>query len=240
METQLTLEILPQPDGFTCGPTCLQAVYRYYGDKVSLEQVIAEVPHLEDGGTLDVLLACHALRRGYQAKIFTYNVQMFDPTWFGPRPFNPVPIKEGLRKQMEFKKSPKLAVATEAYLEFLDRGGVLRFDDLTTGLIRKYLSRGIPLLTGLSSTYLYRSAREYGPAQEFDDVRGVPSGHFVVLCGYDATNRQVLVADPLGNNPVSASNPYPVSIDRVIGAILLGIITYDANLLMIEPPKTLK
>ncbi|HEY5315433.1 MAG TPA: C39 family peptidase [Pirellulales bacterium] len=240
METQLTLDILPQPDGFTCGPTCLQAVYRYYGDKASLEQVIAEVPRLEDGGTLDVLLACHALRRGYQAKIFTYNVQMFDPTWFGPAPFNPAPIKAGLRKQMEFKKSPKLAVATEAYLEFLDRGGVLRFDDLTSGLIRKYLNRGIPLLTGLSSTYLYRSAREYGPGQDFDDVRGVPSGHFVVLCGYDATNRQVLVADPLGNNPVSASNPYAVSIDRVIGAILLGIITYDANLLIIERPKAPK
>ncbi|HEX4148600.1 MAG TPA: hypothetical protein VHY20_06420, partial [Pirellulales bacterium] len=79
--------------------------------------------------------------------------------------------------------------------------------------------------------------REYGPGQEFDDVRGMPSGHFVVLCGYDNNARQVLVADPLGSNPVSASNPYAVSIDRVICAILLGIVTYDANLLIIEPPK---
>lgn len=239
MEIQLTLDILPQPDGFTCGPTCLHAVYRYYGDTISLEQVIAEVPHLEDGGTLDVLLACHALRRGYQAKIFTYNVTIFDPTWFLPKPLETPQLKERLRKQMEFKKSAKLTVATEAYLEFLDRGGRLRFDDLNGAILRKYLNRGIPLLTGLSSTYLYRSAREYGPGQDSDDVRGVPSGHFVVLCGYDNQSRQVLVADPLGSNPV-ARHRYEVSIDRLVGAILLGIVTYDANLLLIEPSKSPK
>ena len=43
METRLSLDILPQPDELTCGPTCLHAVYRYYGDDISLDQVIAEV-----------------------------------------------------------------------------------------------------------------------------------------------------------------------------------------------------
>ena len=36
METRLSLDILPQPDELTCGPTCLQAVYRYYDDNISL------------------------------------------------------------------------------------------------------------------------------------------------------------------------------------------------------------
>ena len=82
METRLSVDILPQPDDTTCGPTCLDAIYRYFGDPLPLEQVIAEVPHLKEGGTLAVWLACHALHRGYSAKIFTYNLQMFDPTWF--------------------------------------------------------------------------------------------------------------------------------------------------------------
>ncbi len=47
----------------------------------------------------------------------------------------------------------------------------------------------------------------------------------------------MLVADPLETNPVSGSISYAVSIDRVICAILLGILTYDANLLIIEPRK---
>jgi hypothetical protein len=75
------LDILPQPDGSSCGPTCLHAVYRYFDDDIPLQQVIAEVPTLEDGGTLAVYLACHALLRGFKATIISYNLQIFDPTW---------------------------------------------------------------------------------------------------------------------------------------------------------------
>lgn len=232
METNLRVEILPQPDDFTCGPTCLHALYRYFGDHMSLEQVIGEVSMLDSGGTLDVLLANHALKRGYTAKIFTYNVELFDPTWFGPAV---VDLSERLRQQMEYKTNPKLRFATQAYLEYLERGGQIRFEELTTALIRKYLGRQIPILTGLSATYLYGSSREYGPECVPDDVRGRPAGHFVVLCGYDKDSRDVLVADPLKKNPVSGTNQYIISIDRVICAILLGIVTYDANLLIIEP-----
>ena len=232
METKLRVEILPQPDDFTCGPTCLHALYRYFGDRLPLERVISEVPVLDNRGTLDVLLANHALARGYSARIFTYNVQMFDPTWFDGRA---VDLSERLRMQLEHKDSGRLRVATEAYLLFLAKGGQLRFEELTTALIRKYLSREIPILTGLSATYLYRNAREFGPDCKADDIRGRPAGHFVVLCGYDKETRDVLVADPLLKNPLSGTNYYVVSIDRVIGAILLGILTYDANLLIIEP-----
>jgi hypothetical protein len=232
METKLRVEILPQPDDFTCGPTCLHALYRYFGDEVSLAQVIGEVPVLENGGTLDVLLANHALMRGYSARIFTYNVQMFDPTWFGSIK---VDLAERLTRQLEHKDSERLRIATEAYLLFLRRGGDLRFEELTTALVRKYLARNIPILTGLSATYLYGSAREFGPDGRPDDIRGKPAGHFVVLCGYDRDTREVLVADPLQKNPLSGTNQYKVSIDRVICAILLGILTYDANLLIIEP-----
>lgn len=237
METKLRVDILPQPDDFTCGPTCLHALYRYFGETLPLERVIAEVPMLEGGGTLDVLLANHALARGYSARVYTYNVQMFDPTWFNGRRND---LAQRLRLQMEHKDSQRLRVATEAYLLFLERGGELRFEELTSALIRKYLSREVPILTGLSATYLYGTAREYGPEGRPDDVRGRPAGHFVVLCGYDRETREVLVADPLHTNPLSRTNQYMVGIERVICAILLGILTYDANLLIIEPRDTRK
>ena len=67
MVTKLHLEISGQPDDTTCGPTCLHAVYRYYGDAIPLRQVIAEVKSLSGGGTLAVLLGNHALSRGYRA-----------------------------------------------------------------------------------------------------------------------------------------------------------------------------
>jgi hypothetical protein len=231
-EMRLHLDILPQPDEITCGPTCLHAVYRYWQDELPLQQVVAEVPMLEEGGTLAVWLACHALRRGYRALIYTYKLQLFDPTWLVP---GGPELRERLRRQMEFKVDPKLRAASRAYLEFLDLGGELRFEDLTPALIRKYLNRSMPIVTGLSATYLYRTPREFGPRADFDDVRGEPAGHFVVLCGYDRQARTVLVADPLLPNPLAPSQRYELSIDRVLCAILLGVLTYDANLLVIRP-----
>jgi hypothetical protein len=232
LRKQLKFDILPQPDEITCGPTCLHALYGYYGDDLPLDQVIAGVPMLEGGGTLAVLLACHALRRGYRALIYTYKLQLFDPTWLtagGPD------LREKLRRQMEFKHDPRLQAASRAYLEFLDLGGELRFEDLTTALIRKYLNRSVPLITGLSATYLYRTPREFGPQADYDDIRGEPSGHFVVLCGYDREARTVRIADPLLPNPLAPAQVYETSIDRVLCAILLGVLTYDANLLIIQP-----
>jgi ABC-type bacteriocin/lantibiotic exporter with double-glycine peptidase domain len=80
MDKQLRLEILPQPDHLTCGPTCLQAVYRFFGDSISLNQVVDEIPQLEDGGTLAVVMACHALKRGYSATIVTSTLSARWPT----------------------------------------------------------------------------------------------------------------------------------------------------------------
>ncbi|MBU1265455.1 MAG: C39 family peptidase [Gammaproteobacteria bacterium] len=231
---RLPVKMLPQPDETTCGPTCLHAVYRYWGEEVPLAGVIARTRKLEHGGTFAIFLACDALRQGYQATIYSYNLTVFDPTWFAPGG----DIAERLERQREEKKhDARLQHVTEGYLEFLRLGGRLRLTDLSRPLIRGLLRRNLPIITGLSSTYLYRAAREYGPDDVPDDIRGLPAGHFVVIAGYDRKKRSVLVADPYGLHPYSPSHEYWVSIDRVIGAVLLGIVTHDANLLVIYPPQ---
>jgi hypothetical protein len=229
----LPFDILPQPDETTCGPTCLHAVYRYFNHEMPLPQVIREVPKLEGGGTLAVLLACHALERGFRAIIYSYKMQLFDPTWLIP---GGPDLRERLRKQMLFKDDPKLQAASRGYLRFLELGGQLRLEDLTLDLIRRFVKKELPVITGLSATYLYRTPREYGPRCEYDDIRGEPSGHFVVLCGYNKHDRTIAVADPLLPNPVAKRQIYQVPIERVLCAILLGVLTYDANLLIIQPP----
>lgn len=234
MEHRMSIDILPQPDETTCGPTCLHAIYRYFDNELPLEQLIEQIHRLEHGGTLAVFLACDALRRGYRATIYTYNLQMFDPAWFEPPGRD---LADCLKRQMKFRDRAGVGAATEGYLEFLELGGRLKFEDLTSGLIRRYLKRGIPILTGLSATYLYHSPREYGPWSVYDDIRGKPSGHFVILGGYEPQSRSVLVIDPWQPNPMARSQHYEITIDRVIGAILLGILTHDANLLIIEPSK---
>lgn len=232
MDSRLHFEISPQPTNSTCGPTCLHSVLSYHGHTQTLQEVIAGVPALEHGGTLAVLLGNYALKQGFEAVLYTYNLIVFDPSWF--RPGAP-PLANRLRAQMQAKTKPKLRMASEAYLEFIERGGSIRMEDMTPGLLRKYLKRACPVLAGLSSTYLYNERRELDDGQQ-DDVAGRPQGHFVVLCGYDADNRTVLVADPLQPNPLSKhEQKYEVDLDRVMCAIMLGIVTYDGNLLVIRP-----
>jgi ABC-type bacteriocin/lantibiotic exporter with double-glycine peptidase domain len=78
----LNFDIKAQPDEVTCGPTCLHALYQYYRDEIGLKEVIAEVKSLKSGGTLAVMLGNHALKRGYKASLYTYNLNTFDPSWF--------------------------------------------------------------------------------------------------------------------------------------------------------------
>jgi hypothetical protein len=236
MKTHLSFHIQAQPDDTTCGPTCLQAVYAYYGDRISLDKVIGQVKKLKGGGTLAVLLGCHALRRGYRAKLYTYNLRVFDPTWFNA---GAPSLIERLARQMDVKRDPRVHTTSKAYLEFLQLGGKICFEDLTSTLIRGLLKRGVPILTGLSATFLYRTAREMDRDGQtvYDDINGEPAGHFVVLCGYNASDRTAVVADPLLPNPMSKSQIYPVRLNRLICAIMLGILTYDANLLILTPKK---
>jgi hypothetical protein len=234
METHLPFTILPQPTVTTCGPTCLHAIYRFHEDPVSLKKVIAEVPALETGGTLAVYLACHALRKGYTATIYTFDLSMFDPTWFPEPGGAPVDLRAKLEAQAAVKKGATLQRATRAFLDFMELGGRVRFRDLNPSLIRKYLKRGVPILTGLSATHLHRTARERGDDCASDDIAGTSSGHFVVLYGYDQKEKLVAIADPLLPNPLAKSHYYKVRIDRLICSILLGILTNDANLLIIE------
>lgn len=229
----LPVQMLTQPTETTCGPTCLQAVYRYWKGDEELEGVIGRTEQLKHGGTFAVFLACDALRRGFKAVIYTYNLTVFDPTWFRPG----VDLADRLMRQRELKTDYRLQQATAGYLEFLSLGGKLQLADLSIYMVRERLEKGMPVIAGLSSTYLYGSSREYGPQDTPDDLRGSPAGHFVVISGYDPKERCFLVVDPYHTTPYGPDNQYWLPAERVLCAILLGIVTHDANLLVIAPSR---
>jgi hypothetical protein len=232
MNDRLSFDISAQPNSTTCGPTCLHAVYRYYGDDIPLREVIAETLELAGGGTMAVHLGLHALRRNYQASVYTYDLNIFDPTWF---PATPDHLVDRLRRQLVYKTKEKFRLASEAFITFLQAGGRIRMEDVSSRLLRKYLTKRTPILAGLSATWLYGDRREISMGMVSDDIRGEPQGHFVVLVGYDVVKREVLVADPQMPNSIAAQHYYSIPLVHVVSAIMLGIVTYDANLLVIEP-----
>ncbi len=228
----LNFDIKAQPDEVTCGPTCLHALYQYYKDNISLKQVIREVKQLKTGGTLAVMMGNHALQRGYKASIYTYNLNVVDPTWFE---LSSRKMVYNLKRQMSYKfKSKKLQIASRAYIKFLEAGGQLLYNELNDKLIKGYLKKSIPILAGLSATYLYSTPREIPSNNKYDSIKGEPVGHFAIVNGFDEESDNVYLADPMNPNPLK-SQYYSVTFNRLINSIMLGIVTYDANLLIIQP-----
>lgn len=232
-------EIIPQPDDESCGPSSLYAIYKYYGLNITYTSVVDEVERSISGGTLAPLLGKHALKMGFEVTLYTNNLLLFDPTWFNHENSSNKFLSEKLMQQLREKKNRYLG-ATHLFLDFLALGGIVNFRTINTALIETYFLQKKPILTGLNSTYLYNCPRDWfdekGNAFP-DDIRGTPCGHFVVLHGYDAEKKQIVVADPYAKNPLSKSHYYTVSPDRLINAIMLGVGTYDGNLLIIEPKR---
>ena len=181
MKKTLDLEIQPQPNDSSCGPTCLSAVYQYWSDPVEIQCLLNEIRQLSSGGTLAVQLGCHALSRGYHAMTTTYKLQIFDPTWFKSAGGlgDSLQISDKLIKQFEIKsKRPhvnhaSLKIATDSYVNFQKMGGRLRMIPLNEQLIQDAIAVGIPVLCGLSATYLYQKSRERSDADVTDGLTSV-------------------------------------------------------------------
>lgn len=232
----INLKIQTQPTDESCGPTCLHAIYDYYGLNSDLDTLIHHVERTTTGGTLAPFLGKHAIEQGFKTTIYTNNLTIFDPTWFIEASAKNIMAK--LSTQIKCRTDPLIIQTSKAYLKYMQAGGAVLFRTLNVQLLKEYFNRKIPVLTGLSATYLYKCARERFTQQGvsiYDDICGTPCGHFVVLCGYDEHKKHIVIADPHRENPLAKDSYYKVNIYRLINAIMLGVLTNDGNLLIIEP-----
>ena len=232
----MNIKILPQPDDVTCGPTSLHAIYHHYGYQISLHRLISEIEMLEGGGTLGVFLGLDALKRGFDATIHSVNLEIFDPTWVN---LSMEALADKLRQEYAAKHRAKLRVAIKAYLRFIELGGIVNLKDFKPGLFDRYFKKNVPLIAGVSTTFLYQSKREYTNSDNmsvFDDIHGDPMGHFVVVYG-ENEEKKFLIADPDCTNPIAHDHYYAVERNRLVHSILLGILTYDSLILAVQPKK---
>jgi hypothetical protein len=229
---ELRVQHFTQPDDVTCGPTALRKVYSFYGLELQLDDVLLTLERNEDGGTLAVFLGMAALRQGFRSRIYSYDLQIFDPSWVG---LDRDGLVEKIRARFPHLDDAQRRRAAMAYVRYLEMGGELHFDDLTPQLLKSIIDRGHPVLAGLSATYLYSFSRERwdevrGQLVD-DDVAGQPTGHFIVISGYDQWGRRFTVLDPSAHVPAAPDGRIIVGVERLINAILLGDVTYDAVLL---------
>lgn len=235
-EHELAVQRFLQPDDLTCGPTCLRKIYHFYGMDVPVEAVIGEIDRNEDGGTLAVFLGISALKRGYGARIFAYDLNLFDPTWCE---LSMRELAKKIQARTPHLRTAKAMRTAGAYRRFLEMGGELGCEELTPALLRSIVDRDHPILAGLSATYLYRMPRERQLVERDelvdDDVGGDPVGHFIVISGYRRWGREFTVLDPSVHAPVGLDGRVAVNAQRLINSILIGLLTNDAVLLEIWP-----
>lgn len=226
---KLDLCVSKQPDDESCGITCLKSIYDYFEYPASLDRLKREIEHWHTGGTVAVNLARNALAHGFGAEIYTYNIKIFDPTW---KALDAKALSAKLRQRQRKIRSKKQKKVIGFYLDFLKKGGILRFDDLDEELLNRLFKNHKPIICGLSATYLYEHMRETSDNEE-NDIIGQPVGHFVVVSGWDSASRSVTIQDPLRKNPLSETGTYRLSFTKFSNAVMLGILTYDENLLVI-------
>lgn len=237
----MDIKIETQPNDESCGATCLHAVYRYYGYDIPLNNVIETIDRSPSGGTFCISIGKHALQHGFMSTIYINSLVIFDPSWFTNGEADKKLLIDKLEAQMRAKNDPYINKATIAIIEYLELGGKICAYPLSVRFLKKFFDKNIPVISGLSATNLYWSPREAFTDEGksvYDDIRGTPCGHFVILCGYDSQRRRIVVADPYSGNPMQHSSYYKVDINRLINAILLGVITFDGNLTVIEPKKS--
>ena len=221
-----------QPDDVTCGAACLAQVYGYHGLDKPIDAIVSETPHNRDGGTFIPFLGVGALKNGFGATAYPFGARVFDPTW-RRLPTNELEAK--LRARRDAVTSGKIRLSIDSYLSFFELGGKVVFRDLSKELVIRHLRHGRPVITGLSATYLYRQPRELD--DQSDDVRGFPVGHFVVVSGYDPVTDRFALRDPARDIPFSRTGRYSVPAERLVSAVLLGDVTFDAVLLVVVPPR---
>lgn len=236
-QKSLKVNIHRQPTEDSCGPTCLHAIYEFHDIHIDLSSLVKNTPRLSRGGMLGVHLGLEALKDGFDVSIYSYNLKLFDPSW---KTLSSSQISDKLQKQAEAKEKDRLKAATKAYRKFLALGGLIQWEELSSSLIEKLIDANTPLIAGLSATYLYQAQREYFDHDKGkdidDDILGYSCGHFVIISGY--TKGEFVIHDPYIPNPFTSTNTYTINKDRVINAILLGILTYDANLIIVKPKHT--
>lgn len=218
-----TIEMLPQPDDTSCGPTALHAIYKYYGLDIPLNTVISELEGYSTlEGTYDAMIGVDALKRGFQVNIFVYNLRIFDPSWKYDES-----ITEKLYTMKARLSDPRLIKSVEWFIRFSEMGGhIVISSPLINALTAEH-----PVICGLSATHLYNCRRENPITNEYDEF-GSPVGHYVVTDAHFG-DTSVPIYDPYGDRSRIRKIEYIMPINAVIESIMLGTLTYDGSVIEI-------
>ncbi|MBT3984899.1 hypothetical protein HOD38_03165 [archaeon] len=220
----------------SCGHSSLLQVLAYYGTKLELKEVVNEISSCEVDdlklGASECELGLFAMKRDFKSTVISLDVRRFDATWFDLS-------KEELKKKLELRSkflhnlSPEdfkegqgtqyLDNVTKYYSEYFEKDGKVKFLPISKELIKKYIDKKIPVIALVSSQLYFKKARKYNG--KFDDIKGKPTGHWIVVSGY--TDKNFIITDPADDlekdGNVEMEQNYLISSINTYGPVILII-----------------
>jgi hypothetical protein len=176
----LQLEPILQDGPTACTNACLRMVAGYFGRELERDAIDRALFKDSAGCSFNTDLARIALRHGFAADCYGYNLYLTDPADAG---LSPAALLDRLRRERAHLRDPWYRPMLESIVAALQEGVHYAVRRPAFEIAASYLRARIPVIAVVSYPALH-------------GVRGNPfSGHDVVLTGYDG--RRVFFVDPL-------------------------------------------
>ncbi len=204
-----------QETPYSCVPACLQQLFDYYHKQISQAEILCSLDRPERGMSIP-RAGLFLQESGLDPLFITNNINIFDPAWF--RLGNVMLIKN-LKKRRKFLDKYSQSLVDD-YLKYLNNGGKIRFKTISPDLLVQYLSKGIPIMAELASTFIYKKSKSTKPGKFDDGIKGDIEGHCVIISGFDINKHKFKIVDPDSkNNPFSKKGIYWVKEEDLIASI---------------------
>lgn len=228
MNKQLFPNIKQKVTSNTCGPSCLEAIYRHYGKDRGLEGILEDLHITKEESTYGPQLARHLNNNGFKTCICSSDPNVVSPEW---RNASVDSIIEDLKGWIIYhfdKKVDKIWIKKALFLLFyLQEGGNLQVNDVTRSFLDKSLQEGNIILACVAESWIWKK-RKISKVAKYDNIKGKVHGHFVVV--YEQEDEKYLISDPYPTNIQDKEGLYKVDKDTLITSIL----TWSSEILIIK------
>ncbi|MBD3362355.1 hypothetical protein GF362_01395 [Candidatus Dojkabacteria bacterium] len=224
--------IKQKADSSACGPSCLQAIYKYYGKDLKLKMILEDLHIDKDTSTYVSQLARHLNTNHLSTTLISSNPFVVSPDWKAkPKKVVIKELKEWILHHFNKGKVENIWIKEALYLLFyLQEGGNLKISNITTDLIDKYLEDQNLILCCLAENWIW-GKRKISKVVEYDNIKGHVNGHFVIV--YDKNKGDYQISDPYPTSIENKEGLYAINKEELLTATL----TWSHEILIVNNIK---
>ncbi len=199
----------------SCGPVCVQNIYEHFGMIKTLQQINADLNITPETVTFMSQLARTLHFHGLQTRIHTCNPHYLTYEW---KNLNEGQLIEKIKKWITHVRGHNWMTDCIQFLFYLQEGGKVTIENVSATLIDSILEKGNVVLCCVEDSWLWEKRKIVG-SQDFDDIKGQGTGHFITV--YGSEGNEYLLSDPYPTNLKGKNGLYKTSKEHLLTCILM-------------------